>query len=247
MKKLLTIVTNASHLTLLDGSRHPSGYWAEELAVPYERFRAQGYEVDIATLGGVAPTVDASSLDPEMLKWVRPYDLKIDDAAQARRFEQILASIQALRAPMDLGKLSAGDLAAYSGIYISGGHGAMEDMRASPDLTRLLLAALSRNLPIASVCHGPTAFLSPREGTGQSPFEGYRMTAFSHAEELYTPINGKLPLVLEVELKRLGIHYSKAPAAWGSHVVVDRNVVTGQNPYSSEALAQAFLDVLARR
>ena len=71
-KKLLTILTNAAHLTLTDGEEYPSGFWAEEFAMPYEMFKKAGYAVDLATLGGVPPTVDKSSLDPEFMKWVRP-------------------------------------------------------------------------------------------------------------------------------------------------------------------------------
>lgn len=247
MKKLLTIVTNASTLTLTDGTRHPSGFWAEEFAVPYELYRQAGYAVDVATLGGVAPTPDASSLLGDVIKWVRPANEDADDAARARHYKEVIDSVPELKKPLDVGTFGRGDLAQYAGIYISGGHGCMEDMPAAPALTRLLLNAQALNLPIASVCHGPTAFLAPRDTTGQSPFEGYRMTAFSHAEEFFTPINGKLPLVLEIELKRLGIQYTRASAPWGSHVVVDRNVVTGQNPHSSKAMAEAFLQLLGAR
>jgi len=123
----------------------------------------------------------------------------------------------------------------------------MEDMPASRAMTRLLLTALSLDKPIASVCHGPTAFLSPRDAVGESPLRGYRMTCFSHVEELATRINGRLPMVLELEIGRLGIQYSKSPVVWGSHVVVDRNLVTGQNPYSSDAVGRRFLDVLAQQ
>lgn len=241
MKKLLIVLTNASTLTLTDGTDHPSGYWAEELVVPYERFANAGYAVDIATLGGVAPSVDRSSLDPEMIRWVRPADAAVDDAARVQHFRKVIEGIDGLRAPLDLGHIDAEQLADYAGVYISGGHGCMQDMPAAPAMTRFLLQALARDMPIASVCHGPTAFLAPRESTGQSPFEGYRMTCFSHAEEFFTPINGKLPLVLEIEVKRIGAHYSKAPGPWGEHVVVDRNLVTGQNPHSSDAVARTFL------
>jgi len=244
-KKILTVVTNAATLTLTDGTAHPSGYWAEELAIPYDAYTKAGHEVDIATLGGIVPSVDKSSLDPNFMKWVRPAQIKADDAALSQKLKNTLESCAGLRAPKDLGKLTKEDLQGYAGLYISGGHGCMEDMPASPAITRLLLNALALDLPIASVCHGPTAFLSPRDAAGESPFAGYRMTCFSHVEELATPINGRLPMVLELELKRIGIHYSKAPYAWGSHVVVDRNLVTGQNPYSSEALAKAFLELLA--
>jgi putative intracellular protease/amidase len=243
-KKLLTILTNAAHLTLTDGEEYPSGFWAEEFAVPYEMFKNAGYSVDLATLGGIAPTVDKSSIDPDFMKWVRPPFTQIDDAAAAARYRRTLEEAEGLRCPKDVARLTKEDIASYDGIYICGGHACMEDMPASPAMTRFLLAVLALDKPLASVCHGPTAFLSPRDMAGQSPFAGYRVTCFSHIEEFYTKVNGRLPLVLEIELKRLGLEYSKGPYPWCSHVVVDRNLVTGQNPFSSEAMAKLFLDLM---
>src|SRR5262245_34344804 len=243
-KTLLTILTNTAHLTLTDGEAYPSGFWAEEFAVPYQIFKKAGYAVDFATLGGIAPTVDASSLDPDFMKWVRPSYTQIDDAAAAATYRAAIEQAEGLRSPKDVARLTEDHIDSYDGIYIVGGHGCMEDMRASPAMTKFLLAVLARDKPLASVCHGPTAFLSPRDPAGQSPFAGYRVTCFSHVEEFQTRINGRLPLVLELELKRLGMEYSKGPYPWGSHVVVDRNLVTGQNPFSSEALANQFLDLL---
>src|SRR5262249_9528889 len=202
--------------------------------------------VDVATLGGIAPTVDKSSLDPDFMKWVRPGFTQIDDAAAAARHRAVIEKAAGLRSPKDVGRLTRDDVASYDGIYICGGHGCMEDMPASPAMTRLLLTVLALNKPLASVCHGPTAFLSPRDMASQSPFAGYRVTCFSHIEEFYTKVNGRLPLVLEIELKRLGLEYSKGPYPWGSHVVVDRNVITGQNTFSSESVAQHFLDLLRK-
>jgi putative intracellular protease/amidase len=246
MGKLLTIVTNAKHLTLIDGEEYPSGYWAEEFAVPYQMFKDAGYTIDVATLGGVAPTADQSSLEPEFMKWVRPPFTHIDDSEASARYKRTIEGTEGLRSPKDIGNLTKDDIASYDGIYIAGGHGCMEDMRASPPMTRFLLAVLALDKPLASVCHGPSAFLSPRDMAGESPFAGYRMTCFSHIEEFATKINGRLPMVLEIELKRLGVLYSKGPYPWCSHVVVDRNVITGQNPFSSEAVAKHFLDHLAK-
>src|SRR5215813_10288578 len=245
-KTLLTILTNTAYLTLTDGEAYPSGFWAEEFAVPYQLFRKAGYVVDFATLGGIAPTVDKSSLDPDFMKWVRPSFTQIDDAAAAATYRKTLEQAEGLGSPNDVARLRKDQIASYAGIYIVGGHGCMEDMRASPAMTRFLLTALELDKPLASVCHGPTAFLSPRDPAGQSPFAGYRVTCFSHVEEFQTKINGRLPIVLEIELKRLGVEYSKSPYPWGSHVVVDRNLVTGQNPFSSESVAKHFLDQLAK-
>jgi len=246
MKTLLTILTNAAHLTLTDGEEYPSGFWAEEFAVPYQMFKEAGYAVDLATLGGIAPTVDRSSIDPDFMKWVRPPCTQIDDAAAAAQYRKTIEQAGGLRSPKDVARLTKDDIASYAGIYIVGGHGCMEDMRASSAMTRFLLALLALDKPLASVCHGPTAFLSPRDPAGQSPFAGYRVTCFSHVEEFQTKINGRLPLVLEIELKRLGMEYSKGPYPWGSHVVVDRNLVTGQNPFSSEAMAKQFLGLVVK-
>src|SRR5262249_37081629 len=200
----------------------------------------------VATLGGIAPTVDKSSLDPEFMKWVRPSFMQIDDAAAAAKYRGTIERTGGLRSPKDIARLTKDDIASYDGIYIVRGAARMEDMRASPAMTKFLLAVLALDKPLASVCHGPTAFLSPRDMAGQSPFAGYRVTCFSHVEEFSTRINGRLPLVLEIELKRLGLEYSKGPYPWCSHVVVDRNLVTGQNTFSSESVAQHFLDLLRK-
>src|SRR5512138_1040771 len=92
-KKLLTVLTRAKTLTLTDGTHHPSGYWAEELCAPLEVFSEAGYDIDIATLGGVAPTADRSSLDPESLKWVVPHGTEVDTVHAASRYKAAIAGI----------------------------------------------------------------------------------------------------------------------------------------------------------
>src|SRR5688500_15532676 len=116
--KILTIVTNAGQLHLTDGTEYPSGYWAEELAIPVDRLRAAGFEVEIATIDGVVPTVDASSLDPANIRWVVPQGVEIDFAREVARYREILDGIASLRAPKNLGDI---DLAGYAGLYIAGG------------------------------------------------------------------------------------------------------------------------------
>ncbi len=66
MAKVLFVVTGASYWTLKDGTRHPTGYWAEEFAAPYSAFSGAGHEVVVATPGGVVAHVDVMSLRPSM-------------------------------------------------------------------------------------------------------------------------------------------------------------------------------------
>ncbi|MFJ6938139.1 type 1 glutamine amidotransferase domain-containing protein [Streptomyces sp. NPDC101132] len=239
--KILVVMTAKATLHLLDGELHPSGFWAEEFVVPYQLFRAAGHSVDVATIGGRAPTVDQTSIDPNFLKWVRPEGSADDDAANAAEYVRVIESTPQLKAPLALEDLGEKDVAGYDGIYVSGGHGAIGDLPKSDELAQILRWAIAQDKPLATVCHGHTSLLALRDGEGRWPFEGYRMTAFSHSEELVTNMAGRLPFILEAELTRLGARYEKADLIWDSHVVVDRNLTTGQNPYSSKALAETFL------
>jgi putative intracellular protease/amidase len=242
--RILILMTATSTLTLQDGVRYPSGFWAEEFAIPYKLFKERGYEVDVATVGGVAPTVDKSSLDPANLKYVRPAGSRIDDAAKAKEWAEIIKNAPELKTPLAVEEISREQLAQYDAVYMAGGHGCLEDQPKSQAMGQLITWTHELNMPTAAVCHGHCAMLSARDREGDFPYKGYAMTSFAHDEERVTPIYGRLPLVLEEELRRLGVVYSEAPLLWDAHVVVDRNLVTGQNPFSSALLTETFLHKL---
>ena len=170
--------------------------------------------------------------------------LQIDDAAAAAIYRKTIEQAGGLRSK-DVARLTKDDIASYDGIYIAGGHGCMEDMPASPPMTRFLLAVLALNKPLASVCHGPTAFLSPRDMAGQSPFAVPSHLFLSRRGVLHeSQWTAAARARDRAEATRPGILQGPLPRA--SHVVVDRNLVTGQNPFSSEAMAKQFLDLLER-
>ena len=239
--KLLLFMTNASTLTLKDGTAYPSGFWAEEFAIPYQLFKERGYEIDIATVAGIQPSVDKSSLDPDNLQYVRPAGSQIDDAAKAKEWADIIANAPELRNPLAVETITREQLNQYQGIYMVGGHGCMEDQPKSEAMGQITLWSQELQLPVAAVCHGHSAMLSARDKNGKFPYKGYRMTCFSHNEEKATRIYGNLPLVLEEELRKLGVDYSEASIIWDAHIVEDRNLITGENPFSSNLLAEQFL------
>lgn len=244
--RILTLVTKESTLRLLDGSDYPSGFWAEEFAVPYERFREEGYEVDVTTIGGVRPSVDESSLDPKVLALTRPSGSPDNDRANAEEYRKVIQSAPQLKAPIPVERLTKADVAGYDAVYFCGGHGAIDDMPKSDAVRMLARWTLDLGRPFAVVCHGHSGLLTLRDSEGGWPLAGYRMTAFSHAEELVrVDIAGRLPFVLQLELERLGARYEKARYIWDSHVVEDRNLITGQNPYSSAALADRLVTRLS--
>jgi putative intracellular protease/amidase len=240
-QKILFLMTNTATLTLNDGTTYPSGFWSEEFAIPYTRLKELGYGIDIATVGGIRPTVDASSLDPSMLQYVRPPASQIDDAANARAWTATIENAPELKAPIAVETISREQLAEYAGVFMCGGHGCMEDEPYSPAMAQITVWTKELDMQVAAVCHGHSAMLSARDSAGNFPYTGYRMTCFAEDEERWTRIYGRLPLVLQEELIKRGVIYSQAPVIWDAHVVEDRNLVTGQNPFSSTLLVEVFL------
>lgn len=166
--------------------------------------------------------------------------------AEAERIATRLAAIPDFAQPTALALMTDEEMAGFDAVFVPGGHGPMVDLADNPDVTRLLQILHERDATVAALCHGPAALLSAggRED-GQWLFEGYRMTAFTDEEEDQTrPGSFGMPWMVDSALKNAGAVFDDAPAAWTSHVVVDRNLVTGQNPNSADAVADAVLKSL---
>ncbi|KDN87791.1 type 1 glutamine amidotransferase domain-containing protein [Kitasatospora cheerisanensis] len=229
MAELLFVLTGSPYWTLKDGSRHATGYWAEEFAAPYRALTEAGHRVVVATPGGVVPTVDMMSLRPEMA----------GGAQGALELEGVIRAAEELRRPIRLSDARVED---YDAVYFPGGHGPMEDLWTDADAGRLLTAALASGKPLAVVCHAPAALLATRV-RGVSPFAGYRVTGFTNDEENAVGLASKARWLLEDELKAMGVKFERGEM-WKPYTVVDRNLYTGQNPASSGVLGQELLKVL---
>jgi len=226
---LLFVMTGTAYWTLKDGTRHATGYWAEEFAAPYKALTEAGHQIVVASPNGVVPTVDMMSLRPEMA----------GSAQIALDLEAIIRSAEVMRRPI---RLADARLEDYDAVYLPGGHGPMEDLSVDADAGRLLTAALASGKPLAIVCHAPAAMLATRIH-GVSPFAGYRVTAFTNEEENAVGLGPKARWLLEDELIDLGVNFTKGEM-WKPYTVVDRSLFTGQNPASAAVLAERLLKVL---
>jgi len=137
------------------------------------------------------------------------------------------------------------DPAAFDLVFVPGGHGPMEDLAVSERFGAMVRAFAESGRPVAAVCHGPAALLSARADDGSWLFSGYQLTAFSNVEEDQVGYAKSAVWLLEDRLKDEGGLYTAAAEPWGERVVVDRNLYTGQNPASSEALALRLVADLA--
>ncbi|MBJ6641461.1 type 1 glutamine amidotransferase domain-containing protein [Streptomyces sp. DHE7-1] len=230
MSKILFVLTGADLWTLADGTQHPTGYWAEEVVVPYRAVKAAGHQVVVATPGGVVPPVDRASLAAE----ANGGQDRADEIARA------VAEIAELREPVKLAEVDLGDFAA---VFYPGGHGPMEDLAVDADSGRLLVATLDSGKPLAVVCHGPAALLAAVRADGSNAFAGYRAAAFTNEEETQGGLAGQAKWLLQDRLTAAGVDVRPAEP-WAPHVIVDRNLITGQNPASSAPVAEELLKLL---
>jgi putative intracellular protease/amidase len=233
MTKILMVLSGVDHWTLTDGTKDPSGYWAEEFVVPHQVLTKAGFSIDIAAPTGGKPHADPRSLEADV---AGP-----EGAEYARYIAEHEAELSRPRSLSDV------NLADYAAIFIPGGHGPMEDLAHDPDLGRLLIEADKAGKLIAPLCHGPAALLSANLPGGRWQFAGRHLTVFTDNEERLNGTAEKAPWLVETVLKARGVSVSSASEPWGSNVVVDGNLVSGQNPASSRDLAEKVVAILGAK
>ena len=169
-----------------------------------------------------------------------------DSNAESDRVKDSLDSLAGFVSPSNLSTMTDEDIAEFDAVFVPGGHGPMVDLADNPDVTRVIGILHEKQAAIASVCHGPAFLLSaPANMDGQWLFDGYRVTSFTDEEEDQTrPGQHGLSWYVESALRNAGAVFDDGRSAWTSHVVVDRNLITAQNPGSTDAVADAVLKSL---
>ncbi len=223
--KILMVLT--SHDELGDtGNR--TGFWLEEFAAPYYIFRDAGADVTLASPQGGQPPLDPNSDTPE---------------AHTEATERFKADTEAQAALTNTRKLSGISPGGYDAVFYPGGHGPLWDLVDNRDSLFLIETMYRAGKPVAAVCHAPAALCRAENPDGSALVKGLSVTGFSNSEEEAVELSGVVPFLLEHELQARGAIYSKGED-WQPKVVVDGNLITGQNPASSASAAQAVLEQL---
>jgi len=223
--KILTVLT--SHDQLGDTGKK-TGFWLEELAAPYYAMKDAGAEIVLASPKGGQPPLDPKSDDA---------DAQTEDT---RRFKADAEAQAALAATVELASVKAED---FDAVFYPGGHGPLWDLANDADSIALIEAFAKADKPTAFVCHAPGVLKSVNGPNGNPLVEGRKVTGFTNSEEEAVGLTEVVPFLVENVLSANGGDYSKGPD-WGSYVVVDGKLVTGQNPGSSREAAEALLGLL---
>ncbi|QCI15464.1 type 1 glutamine amidotransferase domain-containing protein [Pseudomonas putida] len=220
--KILMVLT--SHDQLGDTGKK-TGFWLEEFAAPYYVFIDAGADVTLASPKGGQPPLDPKSDEPDA------------QTAATRRFASDTEGQMALADTVPLGEI---DPYQFDAVFYPGGHGPLWDLAEDNDSKILIEAFYAANKPVTAVCHAPGVLKNVKAPDGQPVVKGKKVTGFSNSEEDAVGLSAVVPFLVEDMLKGQGGQYSKA-ADWQSHVVEDGHLITGQNPASSEGVAEALI------
>lgn len=226
--KILLVLT--SHDRLGD-TGHKTGFWLEEFAAPYYRFKDAGAQLTLASPKGGQPPIDPKS---------------DDESAQTdatRRFAGDAEAQRELANTLPLAQVRAED---FDALFYPGGHGPLWDLAESADSIALIERFQVLDKPVGAVCHAPGVLRHVKGNDGKPLVAGKRVTGFSNSEEEAVQLTQVVPFLVEDMLKANGGLYARGDD-WQSHVEVDGLLVTGQNPASSEASAEALLGLLEAR
>lgn len=213
----------------LGNTGRKTGFWLEEFAAPYYAFKDAGANVVLASPAGGQPPLDPKSDEPDF------------QTALTQRFKADPAAQQALASTVKLDSVKAAD---FDAVFYPGGHGPLWDLAESPVSIALIEAFERAGKPISFVCHAPGVLRHVKAADGQPLVKGRRVSGFTNSEEEGVGLTDVVPFLVEDEFKALGALYEKGPD-WQPFVIEDGLLITGQNPASSEAVAQALLKRLA--
>ena len=224
--KILMVLT--SHDRLGDTGKK-TGFWLEEFAAPYYVFKDAGAHITLASPNGGQPPLDPKSDEPDA------------QTADTDRFRKDAAASAALAATRKLADVVNEP---FDAVFYPGGHGPLWDLAEDRDSIALIEATYAANKPVVAVCHAPGVLKHARDPFGLPLVQGKAVTGFTNGEEAAVGLTDVVPFLVEDMLKANGGLYEKGDD-WAVHVVTDHNLITGQNPASSKAAAQALLKLLA--
>jgi putative intracellular protease/amidase len=256
---VLLVTSSADSIILKDGTSADTGYYLNELVIPMQAVIDAGYDIVLATPSGNKPVMDSLSVSA----------IHFDNSEEAlKKALEFVAKYPAMQNPVSFRSAVENGLDQYAGVFVPGGHPPMVDLMQDPYLGEIFKHFHTKAKPTALLCHGPISIAcavpdarafraalteddtaAAKEASAGWPYEGYRMTIFSNDEEHYvekTMFDGhKAPFYVADALAIAGgkIEFAEG-GIFKPHTVVDRELITGQNPPTAHALAALLVKAL---
>ena len=226
MKNVLFVLT--SHADL-GNTGEKTGFWIEEFAAPYYLLKDKGIHITLASPKGGQPPIDPKSDAPDAQT---PASIRYKADAETQK---IMANTT---------KLSEVNQKDFDAVFYPGGHGPLWDLAEDKDSIALIEDFYKNEKTVAAVCHAPAIFKHTKNADGSPLVKGKKVTGFTNTEEDAVQLTDVVPFLVEDMLKENGGIYSKK-GDWEAYAVEDGLLITGQNPASSEVVAEHLLKRLA--
>lgn len=226
--KVLLVVTNVG---MYASGRLETGLWLSELTHIFHSAKEKGFEITIASpKGGKTP------IDPESLKFF-VLDEMSKNYLESEEFMSLLEHTNSLKEV---------EAVEFDCVYLAGGHATMYDFPDDTTLQAIIKKQYEDGRMVAAICHGIGGLLNVRLSNGEYLITGKELTGFDWFEETLARRKNEVPFNLEAALNERGVIYKKAFIPMTSKVVVDENLITGQNPFSSMEMAKVVIRELTR-
>ncbi|TCD02330.1 type 1 glutamine amidotransferase domain-containing protein [Pedobacter frigidisoli] len=223
-KKVLIVLTSHDEL---GNTGLKTGFWSEELAAPYYTLTDKNIEVVLASPKGGQPPIDPKSEEPSF------------QTDTTRRMDKDTILLDKLKNTIPLAEVKMEN---YDAVFYPGGHGPLWDLAESATSQKLIVDFYTANKPVAFVCHAP-GVLKDVKVNGKYLVNGKNVTGFTNTEEEAVQLTNVVPFLVEDMLLKNGGIYTKI-ADWNPYAVVDGLLITGQNPSSSEKVAEELLKLI---
>jgi putative intracellular protease/amidase len=220
--EILMVLTSHDELGI---TGKKTGFWLEALAAPYYVFKDSGATITLASPKGGLPPLDPKSAEKDF---------------QTAATERFISDMDAQEALANTVKLEDIFPAYYDALFYPGGQGLLWDLAEDKNSIALIETMFAQGKPVAAVCHATGVFRHAKAPDGSPLVQGKSVTGFSNSQETVVGLTDVEPFLVEDELRKSGGNYSKH-AHWQSYFVCDGNLITGQNPASSEEVAKAVL------
>jgi len=226
MKKILFVLTSNDKL---GDTGNKTGFWIEEFAAPYYMLKDAGYEVTLSSPKGGQPPIDPSSESEDV------------QTESTKRFYSDKETQETLSSTLQLSEVDHKD---YDALFYPGGHGVLWDLVEDKDSKEIIESFYNNNKPVSFVCHAPAVLKNIKNSNGEPLVKGKKVTGFTNQEEDAVQLTNVVPFLLEDMLIENGGEYSKIED-WQPYAVQDGLLITGQNPASSEKVADLLMKTLS--
>ena len=225
MKKILFVLTSHDEL---GSTGEKTGFWIEEFAAPYYLLKDKGVEITLASPKGGQPPIDPKSELPDF------------QTPATVRFNKDKETQEVLSKTLKLASVNQSD---YDAVFYPGGHGPLWDLAEDVHSIALIESFINNDKPVSAVCHAPAIFKHTKNADGTPLVNGKKITGFSNTEEEAVQLTDVVPFLVEDMLKEKGGIFSKGDD-WTPYALEDGLLITGQNPASSELVAELLFKKL---